>query len=181
MRLDTKMMAGSLIMALACGGAGFYGVKSLGGALAETTGPAWESAQGGMQASIEIGAQMLAVKNVLSDVDVDKNRKSLEEHRKKAVTALNGMDNAGRLDSQHLDQLRRLRSDYEAALSSVMAAFDASSLSRKKLDAQTGHFVALAEELEEKIDSCAHLLPLLFSPSCSKKNKTRNGFPCAVY
>lgn len=154
MRLDTKMMAGSLIMALACGGAGFYGVKSLGGSLAETTGPAWESAQGGMQASIEIGAQMLAVKNVLSDVDVDKNRKSLEEHRKKAVTALNGMDNAGRLDSQHLDQLRRLRSDYEAALSSVMAAFEASSLSRKKTRCSNGPLRGIGRRVGRKNRFC---------------------------
>lgn len=153
MRLDTKMMAGSLIMALACGGAGFYGVHSLGGVLAETTGPAWQSAQGGMKASIEIGAQMLAVKNVLADVDVDRNRKSLEVHRKKAVTALNSMDDAGQLDVQRLDELRRLRSDYEASLSAVMAAFESASSSRRTLDAQTAHFVALAEELEEKIDS----------------------------
>ncbi len=156
MRLDTKMMAGSLIMALACGGAGFYGVHSLGKALSETTGPAWKSAQGGMQASIRIGAQMLSVKNVLSDIDVEKNRKSLEAHRNDAVIALQRMDEAGRLDTQRLDELHRLRNAYESTLSSVLTAFDAASHSRERFDTQTEHFVKRADQLEAKLDSAVN-------------------------
>jgi hypothetical protein len=109
MRLDTKMTAGSLVMALVCGAAGFYGVQTLGRALEHTTGPAWLTAEGGMQGAIAIEGQSLAVKNVLSGVNIEASRTELEDRRQKANTALNQLEDARQLPGEKITELRELR------------------------------------------------------------------------
>ena len=153
MRLETKMTLGSLVMALVCGAAGIYGVQTLGEALEHTTGSAWKSAEGGMQGAIEIEAQALAVKNVLNGVDVETNWADLEARRQTADDALNQLDDAGQLPSAKLSELRERRDNYETALSAVLAAHEASVQSGRALDEQTAAFVALAKELEAKVDT----------------------------
>ena len=54
MRLDTRMCIGSVLMVLVCGGSGLYAVSALSGMLTTLTGPAWDTADGAMEGSIEI-------------------------------------------------------------------------------------------------------------------------------
>ena len=67
MKISTKLGGGYLLMLLmvvACSSVGLYGINRLSGLLDFITGPAWNTADGAMEGSIGIEAEMIGVGNL---------------------------------------------------------------------------------------------------------------------
>ena len=54
----------------------------LGQMLTQLSGPAWNTADGAMNAAIGIQAQIIASSEIIHDVDVERNQKRLTEQQK---------------------------------------------------------------------------------------------------
>ena len=158
MRLDTKMGIGSVLMALVCGGSGLYGVAAMSDLLSNLTGPTWDTADGAMEGSIEIEAQLLAVQNIMDEVDIPGNQEALASAREGADEALNRMTAAQLLETAQTDKLQGYRKSYEESLSKVLTSFDQYIHTRTEFEANAHLFVETADELEEVADAAVEEL-----------------------
>ena len=93
-KIAAKMAAGYVVVGLlivGCAGAGYFGMTRLSGMLDYLMGPAWDTADGAMEASIEIEAQMLASNSILDGVEVEANTEVLASARESADECIERM------------------------------------------------------------------------------------------
>lgn len=128
MRVRTKLATGFAIMAalaIVCGVAGWHGIGSLSAALAYVTGPAWDAADGAMEASIGIEAQMLAVDRLTQAQGVDEGaRARLATGLEFAASALARMRSCGLFERAELERLDRTVAAYEQGRVGLMGAHE---------------------------------------------------------
>ncbi|MCK4704017.1 MAG: hypothetical protein KAT90_00935, partial [Gammaproteobacteria bacterium] len=116
-----------------CGIAGFYGVTKLSESLKYVTGPAWDSADGAMEGSIGIQAEMLVIKEVfagLADMNFDAERK---KHSNSAKEALTRMKAASLIEDAVVRDLIATEKYYATAADKVVEEFKTFSVVDKRL------------------------------------------------
>jgi methyl-accepting chemotaxis protein len=102
-----------LLLTIACGLAGWAGIWRLDKALLFVTGPAWSTADGAMEGSIGIQAQMLAVERFVSGAATEKDAQAqLDEGAAMEQKALRRMSGAGLIDANTISKLNQLRNDF---------------------------------------------------------------------
>jgi methyl-accepting chemotaxis protein len=101
-------------LTIACALTGWLGVSRLDEALVYVTGPAWSTADGAMEGSIGIEAQMLAVERfVAGSVAEDEAVALLEDGAAMEEEALTRMESAGLVESSKVVRLHQLREEYK--------------------------------------------------------------------
>lgn len=140
-RIGAKIGFGFLFLVpllIVCAGAGFFGIYKLSTAIDYILGPAWDTADGAMEGSIEIQAQMLAAGNIVQDIRLSDSKEKLDAAKAAAKEALDRMANAKTLPEQRVVDLQAEIQKYEGALEKTLAskqAFDATSNEFRKLTA----------------------------------------------
>ncbi|MCB1744439.1 MAG: HAMP domain-containing protein [Gammaproteobacteria bacterium] len=105
--------AAVLLLTLLCGVAGLLGVKQLEAGLQFVTGPAWDTADGAMEGSIGIEAEILGFERALSGLsDPQAAGRMMDEGRAMAEQALTRMLDAGLVGEQDRDSLSRARAAF---------------------------------------------------------------------
>lgn len=129
MKMSSKIGAAFLLlttMVLICGLTGYYGVSKLSESLRYVTGPAWNAADGAMEASIDIQAQMLLIEEVfVGFADLDMVESEIKLHSDSAHDALLRMKNSGLLNKADVAQVVDLTESYDAIASRVLNNFSA--------------------------------------------------------
>ncbi|MEZ6107200.1 MAG: hypothetical protein R3B96_14045 [Pirellulaceae bacterium] len=136
-QIAAKMAAGYVVVGLlivGCAGAGYFGMTRLSGMLDYLMGPAWDTADGAMEASIEIEAQMLASNSILDGVEVEANTEVLASARESADECIERMIAAETLDPASIAGLQEARQGYQDALSELLSINESFQLHRTQLD-----------------------------------------------
>ncbi|MCA9105637.1 MAG: HAMP domain-containing protein [Planctomycetales bacterium] len=118
-------------------GSGFWGINRLGSILDYVLGPAWETADGSMMASIEVESQMLAVDKIVNSIDVEAAESVLEGAREEARMHFQRMDDADVLDQVRVDRLWEERDVYEQQLDHLLTAHQQFLEDRARLEEST--------------------------------------------
>ncbi|MEH6825818.1 MAG: methyl-accepting chemotaxis protein [Motiliproteus sp.] len=161
MRISTKLGGGyllMLLMVLACSSAGLYGINRLSGLLDFITGPAWNTADGAMEGSIGIEAEMIGMGLIVSgQTDLGTARALLDQGKATAEEALGRMLAAGLLSAdevQRLNDQKRQFGSFQAQLLAAYQVFDAADL---KLRNSFSGFQQLMSQAEELGDSAVEI------------------------
>ena len=102
-----------VVLTIACGFAGWLGISRLDNALDYVTGPAWSTADGAMEGSIGIEAQMLAVERFVSGAaDESAAQALLDEGYAMEQEALGRMSGTGLIDAATINKLDHLRKEF---------------------------------------------------------------------
>ncbi len=162
MKIGTKLGGGYLLilmMVLLCSGAGFYGVNKLSGLLDFITGPAWDTADGAMEGSIGIEAEMLGVGHTISgQSDANKAGELIKEGQAMAEEALGRMVAAGLMSAAEVDQIGTQKTAFREAENHLLMSFQAFQKSDMTLRRHFNQFQELMTEAEEVGDSAVESL-----------------------
>lgn len=137
------------LMLIVVGSIGLYGIQRLSDNLAFITGPAWDTADGAMEGSIGIGAQMLAVSAIVSGKDYEQNLIAFNEAVDVANEAISQLIEAGLMARDQVETVTDaidIHHTHTQALFSTYQDFDTKRTAFKRLVAE---FVQLGEEMEE--------------------------------
>ena len=94
MKLSQQIGGGFLVLTIlvfVCGGVGYYGVDRLSQSINYVTGPAWNAADGSMEGSIGVEAQIIAIDSIFSKGDEAVAMQRLENGRAMEEDALTRM------------------------------------------------------------------------------------------
>lgn len=127
---------------------GFYSTYSLSNLLNFITTTAWDTADGAMEGSIGIEAQMLAVERITAGHN-DHSNDLLKEGEELADEALNRMIAAGLMSPNELETLNRNWASFNETKASFMQAYQSYVQSKRSLDANLADFQAVMIEAEE--------------------------------
>ncbi len=141
-----------VVLILCCGGAGYYGISNLRNSLNYLTGKAWDTADGAMEATIFIQAQILAAEHMLAGKEVAKNQKLLQQADANASEALERLIEAAVLPQESLAAIRSARAKQTTVRDKLLADAETYESARKAFQAHAANFVVLGEIVEEAGD-----------------------------
>ncbi len=152
MKMSSKIGAAFIVLTslvLICGIAGYYGISKLGESLEYVTGPAWDSADGAMEASINVQSEMLVIEGLFSGanetVSVDNDRASFSSS---ADMAVKRMENSGLMSEADIRRLESLRGRYSASANRVVNDFIAFHEIEQRLESNFHDFQSLMTQAE---------------------------------
>ena len=152
MKMSSKIAAAFLTMTtlvLVCGIAGYYGVNRLSESLEYVTGPAWDSADGAMEGSIAIQAEMLVIEELFSGLVHENIHEEMKEYSDTAEAALTRMRNSGLLSNEALSKVTDLEHEYVNAAEEVVKQFEAFNAIDNRLEDNFFDFQMLMTQAEE--------------------------------
>ncbi len=154
MSLSQRITLGLVFFALLLSGmytAGFYAHSQLSQTIDYVTGPAWETADGAMEATIEIEHGMLLMGQLM--VSGTRDRQSLDDARASAKEAIERMVAASLLEKRStdrvLDDIKRFRGASDSLWLSYTTYLDLAA----KLNQNTSDLAGLSTRLEEQGDA----------------------------
>ncbi|EAR61293.1 methyl-accepting chemotaxis protein [Neptuniibacter caesariensis] len=113
-----------LIILVACGAAGIYGVKKVSESLLFVSGDARATSDGGKQISSSLQAEMLITERILSnDISKRDGRKLMREHKKASKNALKAMQEAGLIDEKLIKKTDSAIRRYRGASLSILSSY----------------------------------------------------------
>lgn len=121
-------------------------------------GAAWNTADGAMETSIEIEAQMLAVKNLIFGADLAAVEKDLNKAIEGANEASSRMIEAGLLGEQRAQQFTRLNRQYQTQRNELIDVFHQYNAAKKAYDQATTRLVDFGEKYEALGDHAVEAL-----------------------
>lgn len=154
--IKAKVISGfslTLVIVIAVGAMGIRGIEELSENLDFVLGPAWDTADGAMEGTIGIEAQMLALEKILQDYDFDTEMKRLEKGRETATSAIARLVDARLMDEKEIDSFLGLQQEYEQKLTQVLEDYRLFIQTRQDYDQHVARFVQLGEEMEVIGDS----------------------------
>ena len=149
MKLSTKTYLGTLVLAAlvaACGAAGLTGIGGLTETLAFVTGPAWDAADGAMEATIGLRGQMLAVDTMVAGGDA---KEMMAAETAGALESLARMRGSGQFDAAALRTLDAGLGAYDKARLQVIADHGTYAEADDAFRAQLAQFQELLTHAEE--------------------------------
>jgi len=152
MKIRTKILLGYSVMCLlllVSGGAGYYGVRLLNNSLDFLAGPAWDTADGSMNSTIEIQNQIIAANEVTRGHQPEENLRTIKASGQTALDETERMIAAGLIENASVDQLRKARDQYMQHVDHMLGTWDRYRDARESFDKHTDLFVSLGEQLEE--------------------------------
>lgn len=127
MKMSSKIGGAFIILTLlvvVIGVTGYFGVNRLSSSLEYVTGPAWDSADGAMEASIGLQSEMLLVEKMFAGMaDFVTLQDELDRHQKSVESALLRMRNAGLLSDVEIRKVVEAESDFIEAANRVVSDF----------------------------------------------------------
>ncbi|MDT8451928.1 MAG: methyl-accepting chemotaxis protein [Gammaproteobacteria bacterium] len=155
------------LLAVAIGITGYFGVSRLSSSLEYVTGPAWDSADGAMEASIGTQGEMLLVEKMFAGMaDYVTLHDELNAHQVSAEAALSRVKNAGLLSDAELTDIQEAEIGYAATVKQVVAEFEKFDAVDNRLASNFHDFQALmghAEKLNDSImESQAGMLKAMY-------------------
>ena len=153
LRLRTRIILGYLLVAVlvvVCGGVGMYGLRQMESTLATLTGPVWKTADAANQTALNVQAQVLAVREILAGVEVEENRRKLQDLRSGLRTALDRIEEAGMLSPDRLQYARRAMTRYEGHLVEMLAGRDEVEQGRKDYRRRQARLIEMARSMNNR-------------------------------
>ena len=161
MTIKTKIISGFLLTTLIIflvGGIGFKAIGDLSSRLSFIAGPAWDTADGAMEGTIGITAEMLAVEKIFQGFDFDTQMQYLNEGKTTADEAIERLIAANLLDSQNTKRFKALNNSYDSILQKTIESYQSFAAVKKQFDTNANRFLILGEEMEEIGDSAVETL-----------------------
>lgn len=157
--LRHKLGAGYLIMAAAllfCAVAGFTAANSLSSTLNYVTTSAWDAADGAMEGTIEIEAEMLALSRILSgSTSIEDGKKEMASAAAGASEALGRMAGSGLMAADAVTKLQEYIEVFGASRDKIIVAYSDLQLNQKTAAENLAEIDANLYELEEIIETIA--------------------------
>lgn len=124
-----------VLILIACGAAGIYGVNKVSDSLLFVSGDARKTANAGMQTTISLQGEMLLTERILSnDITKKESRKLMRAYQKASKESLNAIKEAGLIDEKLLKQTDSAIRRYRGARLSILSSY--SELQGQKADLQ---------------------------------------------
>lgn len=151
--ISSQIMTGFGLMVLllvVVGIAGIYGFSQLRGSLNYITTQAWDTADGAMEGTIGIEAEMLGIERSLQRVSAKEPINPLvEEGRSTAQEALERMVQAGLLSKVQISELEVLRKSFNDSKNQLLVTHQQFLEDRDRLNTNFKAFESLMAEVEE--------------------------------
>lgn len=154
--IKTKIISGfllSTLIILLVGGIGLKGINDLSSRLTFIAGPAWDTADGAMEGTIGITAEMLAVEKIFQGYDFQTQMAYLEAGKVTADEAIERLIAAELLDGTKAKSFQALKNEYEKILQQTIDSYQAYAALKKRFDENAARFLILGEQMEEIGDS----------------------------
>lgn len=150
--IRVKIIAGFLLLTallVAVGFTGVAGIQRLSTNLTFITGPAWDTADGAMEGTIGIQAQMLAVESILSDGDVEENLARFDAASAVADEAIARLISAGIMDQSEINSVNTEIASFKEASNNLLDSYQTFTVSKTAFQKLSEEFVELGEAMEE--------------------------------
>ena len=157
MSIKQKMLLNiTLVVALSlfAGLSGLWGVQKLGSVLEQILGPAWETADGGMEASIGYQQQVIiAQRYAMGSLNEAEAASQLAEVREWTENAINGAIDAGLISPERVAAVKSRTADFTDALEALFLAENPAGPALVAFDREAAELVETLEALEETTDA----------------------------
>jgi signal transduction histidine kinase/DNA-binding response OmpR family regulator/HAMP domain-containing protein len=147
-----------LFLMAVTGYAGWHALTTLQEQILYLTGPAWDTADGAMEGTIGIEAEMLAVHKISAGVELETNEKRLYAAQELTKESLSRMRHANLMPKTSLENLDRLYASHKDYLKKFLESRHQLTSSRKDFDLHTQNYLALSKEVEEVADQAVETL-----------------------
>jgi len=153
-----------VFLVLLSGIAGFYGVSSITSELRYITGEAWDAADGSMEGTIGVEAEMLALEQIVADTlsnnrsRKQENLKLLKEGKETANGALGRMRASGLIDEATLRLLDEKQAAFDNSLGALLASLDVFAESNTHINTLLRRFNRLLTDAEELGDGAVEVI-----------------------
>lgn len=151
MRVKTRILVTFGIVGTIVAALGLWAVKTMyssSAALSYIVGPAWDTADGAMETSIKIEAQMLAVKRLILGADSQTVEATLRSAIEDVNDASSRMIQAGLLSSAQSQQFSQFNTQYQQSRDELISSYKAYTATKKAYDQATTILVEFGEKLE---------------------------------
>lgn len=161
MRVKTRILVTFGIVGTIVAALGLWAVKTMyssSAALSYIVGPAWDTADGAMETSIKIEAQMLAVKRLILGADSQAVEATLRSAIEDVNDASSRMIQAGLLSSAQSQQFSQFNTQYQQSRDGLISSYKAYTATKKAYDQATTILVEFGEKLEALGDAAVEEL-----------------------
>lgn len=161
MKIKSKILVSFAVLTLLTGAIIFNslkGINSLQTELDYITGPAWSAADGAMETTIEIQAQMLALNKLTKGASFSDIEADLKDHVSNADSALNEMLSSNLIASQQTDALKNYYARYQRSRDYLVITYRQFVQAKNAFHDKSKQLVELGSELEEVGDQAVEFL-----------------------
>lgn len=166
--IGVKIASGYLLiglLVLACAGAGFFGLSTLSNTLEFLSGPAWNAADGAMEGTIQIEAQVIVINELVSGADNtsrdhDEAVRRLDEAREATREALDRMAATQLIKPESLTRLATLRTRFRGATDDLLYRHQALQTAKARFDKGSEQVSELVDALANACHTAAQFTPL---------------------
>ncbi len=155
------------ILVIAAGLAGLNGVNNLSKSLNFITNQAWDAADGAMEGTIELQAELLATERMLNGtLTISQGTQIIKESAAGATVALSRMKASGLMTPSEITELNSKLTAYHSSSEKIIASFK--SLSGTDNIAEDSSYSALKKELDQSSSNLLSYLEALVESGDSK-------------
>ncbi|MBN7285661.1 HAMP domain-containing protein [Vibrio cholerae] len=161
MRVKTKILVTFSVVGILVTALGIWTIKTMyssSSGLSYIVGPAWDTADGAMETSIQIEAQMLAVNRLILGEDSQRVEEILNTAIKEVDAASSRMIEAGLLSAAQTQQFSQFNSQYQQSRNALITRYKNYIETKKSYDKATQVLVDFGEKLEALGDSAVEEL-----------------------
>jgi len=149
--IKAKIITGftlAILLILVVGSIGFIGITKLSENLSFIVGPAWDTADGAMEGTIGLEAEMLAVERILQGYHLDKGMQELKEGKATADESIERLISAGLMARDEIENVKRVKQQYETLLEALLVKYQDFARIKYQFNDLVESFVVLGEEIE---------------------------------
>ncbi|EGR0418753.1 methyl-accepting chemotaxis protein [Vibrio cholerae] len=161
MRVKTKILVTFSVVGILVTALGIWTIKTMyssSSGLSYIVGPAWDTADGAMETTIQIEAQMLAVNRLILGEDSQRVEQILNTAITEVDTSSSRMIEAGLLSSAQTQQFSQFNSQYQQSRNALITSYKNYIETKKSYDKATQVLVDFGEKLETLGDSAVEEL-----------------------
>lgn len=161
MRVKTKILVTFSVVGILVTGLGIWTIKTMyssSSGLSYIVGPAWDTADGAMETTIQIEAQMLAVNRLILGEDSQRVEQILNTAITEVDTSSSRMIEAGLLSAAQTQQFSQFNSQYQQSRNALITSYKNYIETKKSYDKATQVLVDFGEKLETLGDSAVEEL-----------------------
>ncbi|WP_331716593.1 methyl-accepting chemotaxis protein [Vibrio cholerae] len=161
MRVKTKIIVTFSVVGILVTALGIWTIKTMyssSSGLSYIVGPAWDTADGAMETTIQIEAQMLAVNRLILGEDSQRVEQILNTAITEVDTSSSRMIEAGLLSAAQTQQFSQFNSQYQQSRNALITSYKNYIETKKSYDKATQVLVDFGEKLETLGDSAVEEL-----------------------
>ncbi|EGQ8388573.1 HAMP domain-containing protein [Vibrio cholerae] len=161
MRVKTKILVTFSVVGILVTALGIWTIKTMyssSSGLSYIVGPAWDTADGAMETTIQIEAQMLAVNRLILGEDSQRVEQILNTAITDVDTSSSRMIEAGLLSAAQTQQFSQFNSQYQQSRNALITSYKNYIETKKSYDKATQVLVDFGEKLETLGDSAVEEL-----------------------